>query len=89
MGGYEPVPSGAGEPLVKYHPGDVGALTHSREAGVGTVPGGQFDWGGYLLNSNGGVQRFPQCGWQSHVERKGIRELNCESDRTNRCESRA
>ena len=25
---------------------------------------GQFDWGGRLLKSNGGAQRFPQDGWK-------------------------
>ena len=57
--------------------------------GFGTVSGGQFDWGGRLLKSNGGAQRFPQDGWKSSDECKGIRELNCETDRSNRCESRA
>jgi hypothetical protein len=52
------------------------------------MPDGQFDWGGYLLNCNGGVQRFPQCGRQSHVERKGIRKLNCETYKSSRYESR-
>ena len=51
--------------------------------------GGQFDWGGRLLKSNGGAQRFPQNGWKSFDECKGIRELNCETDMSNRCESRA
>ncbi len=54
-----------------------------------TVLGGQFDWGGRLLKSNGGAQRFPQTGWKSVVECKGIRELDCETDMSNRCESRA
>ena len=53
------------------------------------MSGGQFDWGGRLLKSNGGAQRFPQDGWKSSFECKGIRELNCETDRSNRCESRA
>ena len=35
-------------------------LTCTRESGSGTVAGGQFDWGGRLLKSNGGVQRFSQ-----------------------------
>ena len=38
----------------------IGFLTISHEAGDGTVAGGEFDWGGRLLKSNGGVQRFPQ-----------------------------
>ncbi len=58
-------------------------------AGFGTVSGGQFDWGGRLLNDNGGAQRFPQNGWKSFGECKGRRELNCETDKSNRCESRA
>ena len=57
-------------------------------SGRGTMSGGQFDWGGRLLKSNGGVQRFPQPVWKSGVECKGIRELDCESDSSNRCESR-
>src|SRR5699024_8541412 len=35
-----------------------------------TVSGGQFDWGGRLLKSNGGAQRFPQNGWKSFIECK-------------------
>ena len=50
---------------------------------------GQFDWGGRLLKSNGGVQRFPQNGWKPFVEHKGIRELDCETYKSSRYESRA
>ena len=35
------------------------------EAGIGTVLGGRFDWGGRLLNCNGGARRFPYPGWKS------------------------
>ncbi len=58
-------------------------------AGCRTLPGGEFDWGGRLLKGNGGAQRFPQRGWKSRVECKGIRELNCETDKSSRDESRA
>ena len=34
------------------------------------MSGGQFDWGGRLLKSNGGAQRFPQDGWKSSKECK-------------------
>ena len=54
-----------------------------------TVLGGQFDWGGRLQKSNGGVQRFPQAGWKSAGECKRIRELDCETDGSSRYESRA
>ena len=72
-----------------YHSSIAAVLTGHRETGFGTVSGGQFDWGGRLLKSNGGAQRFPQDGWKSSDECKGIRELNCETDKSNRCESRA
>ena len=65
---------------MKYLSWLVRILTPSREAGRGTVLGGQFFWGGILLKSNGGVLRHPQRGWQSRVERKGRWVLNCETD---------
>ena len=58
-------------------------------SGCRTVSGGQFDWGGRLLKCNGGVQRFPQNGWKSFAEYKGIRELDCETYKSSRYESRA
>ena len=58
-------------------------------SGWRTVSGGQFDWGGRLLKCNGGAQWFPQIGWKSIFERNGIRELDCETYKSSRCESRA
>ena len=60
-----------------------------RVTNSGTVAGGQFDWGGRLRKSNGGVQRFPQRGQKSREEYKGRRELDCETDTSSRYESRA
>ncbi len=57
-------------------------------SGRGTMSGGQFDWGGRLLKSNGGALRFPQAEWKPAVECKRIRELDCKSYKTSRCESR-
>ena len=76
------------ESLLGYHP------LHARDLTLGltkpgTVPGGQFDWGGRLQKSNGGVQRFPQRGQKSREEYKGRRELDCETDGSSRYESRA
>jgi hypothetical protein len=45
---------------VKYHSSDLVVLTSSLISGRKTLSGGQFNWGGCLLKSNGGVQRFPQ-----------------------------
>ncbi len=56
--------------------------------GRGTMSGGQFDWGGRLLKSNGGALRFPQAEWKPAVECKRIRELDCEASKPSRCESR-
>ena len=89
MGGIEAGTLVSVEPTLKYHPGLVLVLTLSRESGQRTVSVGQFDWGGLLLNCNGGVQRYPQPGWQSGVERKGRRVLNCETNQSSRYESRA
>ena len=63
-------------------------LTQVRETGSGTVSGGQFDWGGRLLKSSGGAQRFPQSGWKSLEECKGRRELDCETNKSSKYESR-
>ena len=89
MGGFDPCSLGQGEPSVKYHPNSTRILTLSLESGQRTVTDGQFAWGESLLNCNEGVQRFPQDGWQSSVECMGIWELNCDTDRWNRYESRA
>jgi hypothetical protein len=72
-----------------YHPHRIEVLTPTPESGRGTVSGGQFDWGGRLLKSNGGALRFPQNGWKSFAECKGTRELDCETYRSSRDESRA
>ena len=58
-------------------------------SGRRTVSGGQFDWGGRLPKSNGGAQRFPQHGWKSCKECNSIRELDCETNKSSRYESRA
>ena len=76
------------EPLLGYQPSFIRNLT-LRLTNSRTVSDGQFDWGGRLRKSNGGVQRFPQCGQKSHEEYKGRRELDCETDGSSRYESRA
>ena len=70
-----------------YHPLHIERLT-SVSGSQRTVSGGQFDWGGRLLKSNGGAQRFPQDGWKPSKERKGRRELDCETYKSSRYESR-
>ena len=63
MGADEALVPARAEATLKYHPWAIRILTLTREPGQGTVLGGQFDWGGRLLKSNGGAQRFPQDGW--------------------------
>jgi hypothetical protein len=77
------------EPSVGYHSFCAEVLTMIPESGFGTLSGGRFDWGGRLLKGNGGAQRFPQRGWKSRVECKGIRELNRETNKSIWYESRA
>ena len=72
-----------GIPLLLYQ-----CSNHVLLSSTGTMSGGQFDWGGRLLKSNGGAQRFPQNGWKSFVECKGRRELDCETYRSSKYESR-
>ena len=64
------MPPGVVESMLGYHSCDMRVLTFAREAGWGTVSGGQFDWGGRLRKSNGGVQRLPQHGRKSCKECK-------------------
>ena len=89
MGDKEAAFSGAAESTLGYHSSVAAILTENRETGFGTLSGGQFDWGGRLLKSNGGAQRFPHVGWKPTNECNGRRELNCETYKSSRCESRA
>ena len=89
MGHRETIALAVAEWPLGYHPCDIGILTCGSESSRGTLLGGQFDWGGRLLKSNGGAQRFPQDGWKSSGECKGTRELDCETGRSSRYESRA
>ena len=66
-----------------------GFSNRCHEAGIGTMVGRRFDWGGRLLKSNGGARRSPRGGWKSSYECKGTRRLNCETDRSSRYESRS
>ena len=56
---------------------------------AGTVAGGQFDWGGRLLKSNGGAQRLAQAEWKPADACKGKSQLDCEANEPSRDESRA
>jgi hypothetical protein len=76
------------EPLVGYQPCFIGILTR-RVTTSRTISGRRFDWGGRLRKSNGGAQRFPQAGQKPAEECKGRRELDCETHKSSRDESRA
>ncbi len=78
---------GDGEPLVRYHSFRARVLTVTRYPGTGQYQVGSLT-GGRLLKGNGGAQRFPQAGWKSADECKGRRELDCETYKSNRDESR-
>ncbi len=78
---------GNGEPLVRYHSFRARVLTVTRYPGTGQYQVGSLT-GARLLKGNGGAQRFPQAGWKSADECKGRRELDCETYKSNRDESR-
>ena len=59
-------------------------LTYLHESAKRTMLGGQFDWGGRLLKSNGGAQRYPQHSWKLCLECNGIRVLDCETYKSSR-----
>ena len=88
MGDFEVWALAYTESMLGYHPLITGHLTEGVTK-LKTVPGGQFDWGGRLRKSNGGAQRFPQVGQKPTEECKGRRELDCETYRSSRYESRA
>ena len=89
MGDIEARTSVLVESSLRYHSVKIWILTLiPRRTGQGTVSGRQFDWGGRLLKSNGGVQRFPQVGRKSTVECNSKRELDCETYKSSRYESR-
>lgn len=89
MGDFEAKASAFVESSLRYHSVMIWILTSiPLTTGRGTVSGRQFDWGGRLLKCNGGVQRFPQVGRKSTFECNSKRELDCETYKSNRCESR-
>ena len=89
MGDYEILILVNKESSLRYHSVKIWILTLSLQiTRQGTVSGRQFDWGGRLLKSNGGVQRFPQVGRKSTVECNSKRELDCETYKSSRYESR-
>ena len=57
-------------------------------ASWGTVRAGQFDWGGFLPNGNGGARSSAQHGWQPCVEGMARSQVNCETNKSSRYESR-
>ena len=89
MGDYEARTLVLVESSLRYHSVIIWILTLSPLiTGQWTVSGRQFDWGGRLLKCNGGVQRFPQVGRKSTVECNSKRELDCETYKSSRYESR-
>ena len=64
MGDLEAKASALVESTLGYHSWSAEILTCGFESSRGTSLGGQFDWGGRLLKSNGGAQRLAQHGWK-------------------------
>ena len=89
MGDFETETSVSVESSLRYHSVMIWILTlYLLITRQRTVSGRQFDWGGRLLKSNGGAQRFPQVGRKSTIECISRRELDCETNKSSRYESR-
>ncbi len=73
---------------MKYHPHRIKILIVFLESGDKTLPGGQFDWGGFLLNDNGESKGWPQRRSQSPEGAKAQASFN-SVDRTEQIRSRA
>ena len=90
MGGFEARTLVRVEPSLKYHPGYALVLTL-----IPVNPGsGQWQLGSLTgaVSSQRVTEepnRYSQPGWQSGIERKGRRVLNCETYQSSRYESRA
>ncbi|OMK80328.1 hypothetical protein BER32_000040 [Clostridioides difficile] len=54
-----------------YHPCSTGTLTIGHESGLGTLSGGQFDWGGRLPKGNGGRSKVLSV--RSEIVRKSVK----------------
>ena len=73
-----------------YYPCVMNPLTRTTNRGgreqcqMGSLTGAVAS-----IKGNGGAQRFPQNGWKSFEECKGRRELDCETYKSSRDESRA
>ena len=71
-----------------YYPSCVGFLTRTTYRGGRQCQAGSLTGAVASLKGNGGAQRFPQNGWKSFIECKGIRELDCETYKSSRVERR-
>jgi hypothetical protein len=76
------------EPKCEIPPLLIWLSNRGPSSGSGTEYGGQFDWGGRLPNSNGGVRWWAQVGRKSTVECNGISPPDCETDESSRVERR-
>ena len=75
------------ESTLGYHSFVTEILTMCSETWQWTVIGRQFDWGGRLPKSNGGVQRSAQRGRKPRRECKRRSRPNCETDMSSSNES--
>ena len=83
------MPLGVVEPTLKYHPGVFEVLTLARYPGWGQCMVGSLTGAVSSQSVTEEPNRYSQPGWQSGIERKGRRVLNCETYQSSRCESRA
>ena len=89
MGGFEAVSLGIVEPTLKYHPDCFEVLTLARNPGRGHCLVGSLTGAVASQNVTEAHVRLAQNGWQSFVECKSISQLDCETYKSSRDESRS
>ena len=89
MGGFEAETLVFVEPPLKYHPDKFGVLTLTRYPGWGQCMAGSLT--GAVSSQRVTEEHKGTLSAVGHraLECKGIRVLNCETDRSSRCESRS
>ena len=89
MGGFEAGILVPVEPPLKYHPVLFGFLTGIRYPDAGQCLVGSLTGAVASQKVTEAREGSPQADWKPAGECNGTRELNCETDKSSRCESRS
>ena len=89
MGVFDPCVPAYGETSLKYHPGSSGYLTYARNPGEGHCLVGSLTGAVASQKVTEASKGSLRLVGNQLLEYKGTSDLDCESDGSSRCESRA